>query len=52
MNSEGFAARFPVISDAKAARMVEHHGLDPEEARKELNESFTVTEDLLNWLGY
>ncbi len=52
MNSEEFAARLPQLSDAKAARIVEHHGLDPEDARKDLNERFTVTEDLLSWLGY
>lgn len=52
MNSEEFAARIPQLGDAKAARIVEHHGLDPDEARKELKERFTVTEDLLGWLGY
>lgn len=52
MNSAEFAARFPQINDAQAVRIVEHHGLDPEEARKELMERFTVTEDLLSWLGY
>ena len=52
MNSEEFAARFPVVSEARAARIVTHHGIDPDDARKELKERFTVTEDLLSWLGY
>ncbi|MDS9469664.1 hypothetical protein RGQ15_19035 [Paracoccus sp. MBLB3053] len=52
MTSWEFAADHPELTDPEAERLIHAHGHDPDEARQDLGDSFTVTAELFAWLGY